>query len=312
MLAGICAILMIALELGSVYLVKHYSTTFMRVSQQYAEAAKVRPGGPGEPSSVLMLGNSFLLDGVDVDRLRDLTSGSARIYPIFLEGTGYYDWLYGLRHLFRQGARPDVVVLGLEGGTLLANGVWEQSPKLILSATDVLAVASDLRQDRTATSSLLLSHFSTFWTMRNFFRRRILDVMVPHFLSIFPFIRAADLDVPQGQEFEAAVMFRLRNLREVCQRHGATLVLVIPPTPSSANAVRRMAMASEKVGVKALVPIDPTTLAPSFYQMDAIHLNPNGAVRFTSALAVDLLRALPAATNHVALSAGSERRANAM
>lgn len=301
MLGGICAILMIALELGSVYLVKHYSTTFTRVSQQYAEAAKVRPGGPGEPSSVLMLGNSFLLDGVDVDRLRELTSGSVRVYPIFLEGTGYYDWLYGLRRLFSQGARPQVVVIGLEGGTLLSNGVWEESPKLILAARDVLGVASDLGEDRTATSNLMLAHISTFWTMRNFFRRRLLERMVPHFDHLFPFLRASDLSVPRGQEFEAAVMFRLRTLRELCDAHGAKLILVIPPIPSSGNVARRMAMASEQVGVKALVPIDPAALAPGFYEPDAIHLNPNGAVRFTSALAVDLLKAIPTASQHAAL-----------
>jgi len=245
-----------------------------------------------------MLGNSLLLDGVDVDRLRDLTSSSLRIYPIFLEGTGYYDWLYGLHRLFRQGARPQVVVIGLEGGTLLANGVWEESPMLILDTRDVLNVASELGEDRTATSSLLLSHISTFWAMRNFFRRRILDRLVPHFQSLIPFIRAADLGVPQGLEFEATAMSRLRNLKELCEAHGAKLILVIPPTPFSESAVRRMAIASEKVGVKALVPIDPAALAPRFYQSDAIHLNPDGAVRFTSALADDLPKTIAAVTNH--------------
>jgi len=28
-----------------------------------------------------------------------------RIYPIFLEATGYYDWLYGLQRLFREGRK---------------------------------------------------------------------------------------------------------------------------------------------------------------------------------------------------------------
>jgi hypothetical protein len=255
-----------------------------------------------------MLGNSLLLDGVDVDRLRELTSNSARIYPIFLEGTGYYDWLYGLRRLFRQGARPQVVVIGLEGGTLLADGVWEQSPMLILGARDVLGVAADLGQDRTATSNLLLSHISIFWTMRNFFRRRILDVLVPHFQSIFPFIRAADLAVPEGQEFETVARTRLQSLRALCEAHGAKLILLIPPTPSSGSAVRRMAMASEEAGVKALVPIDPTALPASFYQTDLVHLNPDGAVRFTSALAVELLKTIPAAASRAALPVRLEHR----
>jgi hypothetical protein len=49
-----------------------------------------------------------------------------------------------------------------------------------------------------------------------------------------------------------------------------------------------MAIASQKVGVEALIPIDPRALSARFYQSDAIHLNSEGAVRFTSAVASDL------------------------
>jgi hypothetical protein len=286
-LAGSCAILLIALEISSVYLAKHYSSTYARVSRQYAEAVKVRPAAPGEPTSLLLVGNSLLLKGVDVDRLQELTSGTLRIYPIFLEGTGYYDWLYGLRCLFRHGARPQVVVLGLEVNTSLENGVWEQSPMMIFDAQDVLGVASDLGLDRTATTNLLLAHASAFWTIRGFLRRRILLRIVPHFEDLFPFVRS-QLTIPQGLRFETIVMSRLRTLRELCEAHGAKLILLIPPNPSSESAVRRMASASQKVGVEALVPIDPMALSARFYQPDAVHLNSEGAVRFTSALAVDL------------------------
>jgi hypothetical protein len=180
-----------------------------------------------------------------------------------------------------------VVVVGLEVNTSLENGVWEESPMMIFDARDVLGVASDLGLDHTATSDLLLSHVSAFWNMRSLLRRRILVHMIPHYEDLFPFIRR-ELTIPQGGEFEAIAMSRLRNLRELCEAHGAKLILLIPPTPSSEGAVRRMAMASEKVGVQALVPIDPRALAATFYQPDAIHLNSEGAVRFTSALATDL------------------------
>jgi len=53
----------------------------------------------------------LLLHGVEMERLRALTSSTMRISPILLEQTGYYDWLYGLQRLFHHGARPDVVVL---------------------------------------------------------------------------------------------------------------------------------------------------------------------------------------------------------
>src|SRR6266481_5672976 len=104
-LCVICAILIILLEVLSGYLLKHYSGTYLRVFQQQVEAVGSRPSNPGEPVSVLMVGNSLLLAGVDVDRLHQLTATRLRIYPIFLEATTYYDWLYGLRHLFREGAR---------------------------------------------------------------------------------------------------------------------------------------------------------------------------------------------------------------
>jgi hypothetical protein len=286
-LAGACAILVIGLEIFSIYMVKHYSVTYARVSEQYAKAVKVHPGPPGEPTSVLMVGNSLLLKGVDVERLQALTSGTLRIYPIFLEGTGYYDWLYGLRRLFRHGARPQVVVVGLEVNTSLENGVWEESAMMIFDTKDVLGVASDLGLDHTATNNLLLSHWSTFWATRGLLRRRILLHMVPHFADLFPFIRT-ELAIPQGPEFESIASSRLRSLRELCEAHGAKLILLIPPTPSSESAVRRMAIASVKVGVKALVPIEPRALSATYYQADGIHLNSEGAVRFTSALASDL------------------------
>src|SRR5260370_28341508 len=115
--------------------------------------------GPGEPPSVLLVGNSLLLHGVELDRLQALTSSRMRIYPIFLEATGYYDWLYGLQRLFRQGSRPQVVVVGVGVNYFLKNGVRQDyAPILFFDAQDTRAVASDLRLDRTSTSNLLLAH----------------------------------------------------------------------------------------------------------------------------------------------------------
>src|SRR5256712_13745261 len=98
-----------------------------------------------EPASVVMIGNSLFLDGIQVDRLQELTSERLRIYPIFLEATGYYDWLYGLRRIFRLGARPEVVVGQLEAISLLWNRVRTQdSPMLFFDAPDLVHVSSDL------------------------------------------------------------------------------------------------------------------------------------------------------------------------
>src|SRR5882762_3955773 len=287
-LVGICAILMIAIEISSIYLLKHDSLTYARVSRQYDEAVKTRPAGPGEPPCVLMVGNSLLLQGVKVDRLQALTSASMRIYPIFLEATGYYDWLYGLRRLFRQGARPQVVVLGVGVNSFLQNSVRQDyAPMMFFDVRDVLGAASDLNLDRTATSNLLLAHSSVFWDTRSVIRTQVLRHMVPHCRELFSLVKPKP-GLPQGPELAAITTARIRSLRQLCEAHGAKLIILVPPTPASEQAVRQMAIASQKVGVDSLVPIDPATLSERFYQPDELHLNSEGAALFTSALATYL------------------------
>lgn len=287
-LAVVCATLIMALEIWSDYLLKHHSITYARISRQYEEAENIHPAGPGEPASVLMVGNSLLLHGVQMEQLQALTSSSMRITPILLEQTGYYDWLYTLQRLFRHGARPQVVVVGVGVNYFLGNSVRQDyAPMLFFDARDTLEVASDLHLDRTATSNLLLAHSSTFWDTRSVIRTQILSRVVPHLEDLFLLVNPRPA-IPRGQEFEEIAIPRLRTLRELCEEHEAKLILLIPPTLSSKDAVSQMADAAHTAGVDASVPIDPAALSARFYQRDGMHLNPEGALIFTSALARDL------------------------
>jgi len=287
-LVGICTILVIVLEIFADYLLKHDSATYARISQQYEQALKIGPAGPGEPASVLMVGNSLLLHGVQLDRLRELTSERLRIYPLLLEQTGYYDWLYGLQRLFHRGARPDVVVLGVGVNYFLENGVRQDyAPMMFFSAHDTLSVASDLHLDRTATSNLLLAHSSTFWDTRSAIRTQVLNRVIPRLQDLFSLINPTP-SVPGGPEFAAIANPRLQRLRELCETHNVKLILLVPPTLSSESAIAEMARTARAAGVDVLVPIDPEDLSAEFYLQDRIHLNHEGAILFTSALARDL------------------------
>jgi hypothetical protein len=287
-LAAICALLILVFEVASVYLLNHRSATYARISRQYDGALKIRPAGAGEPPSVLMVGNSLLLHGVEVNRLQALTSSSMRLYPIFLEATGYYDWLYALHGLFLRGARPQAVVVGVGVNYFLENGVRQDyAPMMFFNARDTLAVASDLKLDHTATSNLLLAHSSTFWDTRSAMRMQLMNHMIPHLEELFSLVNQKPA-IPEGREFAELTVPRLQRLRELCEANGARLILLVPPTLASENAVSQMASAAQAAGVEVSVPIDPATLSAKFYQPDGMHLNRDGAVLFTSALAKDL------------------------
>jgi hypothetical protein len=287
-LLGICAILIVGMEISSHYLLNHFSLTYDRISREHDQAVTVRHAEPGEPPAVLMVGNSLLLHGIQVDRLRSLTSASMQIYPVFLEATGYYDWLYGLRRMFREGARPDVVVVGVGVNYFLSNSIRQDYvPMLFFDARDTLALASDLHMDRTATSNLWLAHVSTFWDTRSAVRTQVLNHFVPHLEDLFLLVSPRP-SIPQGREFAEIAIPRLQKLRELCEAHGAKLILLVPPTLSSEGAISEMAYAARTVGVDVSVPIDPAALSAKFYQPDGMHLNREGAVLFTAALAKDL------------------------
>src|SRR3989454_4653932 len=243
LLVGICALFIVALEFFSDFVLKHHSETYARVSRQYAEAVKMRPAKPGEPTSVLMIGNSLLLEGVDVDRLKELTSSQMHIYRIFLEATGYYDWFYGLQRLFREGSRPQVVVLGVGVNSFLANSVRQDYvPLMLFDMRDSLGVASDLKMDRTATSNLLLAHSSVFWDTRTVLRAQILRHAVPHYTELVLLLKPQP-SIPRPEQFQKIANYRLERLRELCESHGAKLILLVPPTPASVDAVRQMTIA---------------------------------------------------------------------
>lgn len=287
-LLGLCAIAILGIEISSSYLLKHSSLTYTRVSRQYEEAVKMRHARPGQSPSVLMVGNSLLLHGIQLDRLHNLTSDAMRIYPIFLEQTGYYDWLYGLRRMFREGAQPDVVVVGVGVNYFLTNGVRQDYvPMMFLDGHDTLGLASDLRLDRTATSNLWFAHVSTFWDTRGAIRTQVLKHFVPHLEELFSLVTPKP-SVPERREFEEISIPHLQRLRQVCEEHQAKLIFLIPPTLSSQSEVSEMADAARAAGVDVSVPLNPAALSAEFYQSDGMHLNQEGAVLFTSAVAKDL------------------------
>ena len=70
---------------------------------------------------VLVVGNSLLDEDVRFDRLHDALAARWDARRFVVEQTFYYDWYYGLKRLYREGARPDVVVLMLSHETVASH-----------------------------------------------------------------------------------------------------------------------------------------------------------------------------------------------
>src|SRR5207253_11135905 len=108
----------------------------------------------------------FILDHYTTSPFFSFTTPApTEIYTLSLhDALPIYDWLYALRRLFRDGSRPQVVVLGVGVNAFLSNAVRQDyAPLMLFDLQDAYDVASELKFDRTATSNLLLDHSSAFW-----------------------------------------------------------------------------------------------------------------------------------------------------
>src|SRR5437773_7527962 len=101
-----------ALELAARLLLPHLSQAQHRSAADYGVARSLPRRWPDGSASVLIVGNSLLVDGIDrVDLQRRMPGYHIALYPV--EGTTYLDWYFGLRRLFSEGARPSLVILAV-------------------------------------------------------------------------------------------------------------------------------------------------------------------------------------------------------
>src|SRR5437667_5102049 len=84
-----------------------------RVADEYRLAREIGCDRRAERIHVLVVGNSLLDEGVQFDRVRIGVGAGCDVRRLVVEQTFYFDWYYGLRRLFREGARPDIVVVVL-------------------------------------------------------------------------------------------------------------------------------------------------------------------------------------------------------
>jgi hypothetical protein len=242
---------------------------------------------------VAVLGNSLLLDGVDVPLLAKQIEPTLVPVPYFVLATTYYDWFFGLKRLFAEGMRPRYVLLGLSPNQLASpRTLGDYAARYLFQGGDLLEIARKTRMDGTTASGFFLSHFSQYYSTRRVTRGFVLSRTLPGVEQLLSDLLSAPRE-PQTPDPELSLLAaeRLGALDQLCRVNGSRFMLVIPPTYQ--NGAETIARIGSALHVMVLVPVAAEALDATYYKNDGFHLNDKGARHFTTRLATTLLDELP-------------------
>jgi len=237
---------------------------------------------------IAVLGNSLMLEGVDVSLLRAKIVPMYIPVPYFVLATNYYDWFFGLKRLFAEGMRPRYVLLGLSPNQLAAPGIrGDYSARYLFQQSDLIDVVRETHMDATTASGFLLAHYSEYYSTREATRGFFMLRVLPGVGELFHTLSGSFRD-PEIKEaaLEPLAAVRLTALDHLCRANGSHFVLVVPPSyQKGAQIIGRV---GHRRGVTVLLPVAEDEFDVSYYQSDGVHLNGKGSQVFTTRLAASL------------------------
>ncbi len=252
----------------------------------------VRDSEASDDPHIAVLGNSLMLEGVDISLLREKMGPAYVPVPYFVLATNYYDWFFGLKRLFAEGMRPRYVLLGLSPNQLATQSIrGDYSARYLFQQSDLIDVVRETHMDATTASGFLLAHYSEYYSTREATRGFFMMRALPGVAELFHNLAGAFRD-PEINEvvLEALAAGRLTALDQLCRASGSHFVLVVPPSyQKGAQVIGRV---GRERGVTVLLPVAEDEFDTSYYQSDGVHLNSKGSQVFTIRLAANL-RELP-------------------
>lgn len=268
---------------------QHFSNFYRRIRLESHAAQALRKAQAGQPESVLVVGNSLLKAGLDFEQLNHDLAPRFHVSRFVVEGSAYYDWYYGLRTVYRRGARPDTVVLCMNAGFLADKTVPDQlSAYLLFDAGTIWTLARDVHEDATTVADWYLAHASALYGSGPELRGVLFGKLV-NVPELWDEVLPPILPFSSDPRFVETIEPRLRATRELCEANGSKFLFLIPPMRERGDG--EMLAASGLAHVHALRPIPNYSLDASYYLPDMYHLNDKGARVFTAAV----IRELPLA-----------------
>jgi hypothetical protein len=278
------AVVLLGAELLSRYAFPRISQIESRIRHDEHQTMSIRDLAPGSPPSVLLVGNSLLLRGLDYPKIRTEMAPDAQVFRFTIENTEYLDWFYGLRHLFVSGVHPSVVVVCLSiSQTVSSKTLGDYSARHLFGASDLLPVAHASGMDATRTSGLILAHWSAFYSSRATIRNFILNRTAPGYAAALHAIADNIKEtLPPDGELISTASSRMAALQQLCRQYGVDLVILVPPSLGRVNDL--LTPAASLAHVELDDPVPGGSLAPDFFRPDRTHLNEKGAAVFTDAV----------------------------
>lgn len=277
--ASLCGIAEVAARVS----LSQFSQIHRRILDDQRKTNAVRPGAAGQPKTMLFIGNSLLLEGVNFPQLESGVLRDFQLTRFVVEQTAYYDWEFGIRRLLRNGVKPDYLVLCLSPGQFRADNIrGDFSARFLFDLEDIWPVSHKTKANLTTASSYYFAHFSTFFGARSELRNVFIGKAglgkiqeLWHELVTVPLVERTTDMTPVYQ-------FRLKNLSALCAARGVRFIFLIPPTaqPGDTDLVR----AGKQAQVTVLRPIPNYSLGSEYYR-DGLHLNAQGAEIYTSKIA---------------------------
>lgn len=263
-----------------------------RMSQERHQAVEnFSNSSTSSARTLLLVGNSLMLEGVDPERFHADLLPNVNGLRYVVEQSDYYDWYYGLKRLFAEGARPNYVALGLAPFQLNSNAIrGDYSAHYLFKSRDIISYAVETKLGLNATSSLLVAHYSRAYAVREETRVYLLTKLFPEYVTMLHSVTVQPARKASGDQIRASAAKRLRALSDMCAGYGVKPILVIPPTGYGAEP--EVTAAGQSAGVPVLVPVQAKEFGPEYFQADHFHLNEAGRNIFTVRLVRDLKQQL--------------------
>ena len=204
-----------------------------------------------------------------------------------IESTQLFDWKFGLRRLFADGARPDVIAVSVGETNMLPTAIrGEYSAYYLFRTSDLPEIADSIGYDNTRLSNLYFARYSLFFAGRAGLRNFVLNRVDRAYGELLHSLGTVASKPVPAERVEAAAAERLGEMRAFAAEHGSRLVLVIPPGFAS-QYEESVARGAARVQVPVIAPVPQGAWGQEKFS-DGFHLSEEGAREFTRLLAPQL------------------------